>query len=300
MMKSLIIYHKNCMDGFGAAWVAYKYHRNCQPFFIAGDAGKIDAVINQLKNINLSEYDEVISFDLSWTEESLNNLVELCPNVKVFDHHISCAKTSVVHFDNTISGVMLAWNYYYPGVVPPKTLLYIQERDLWSYNLPYSKEINSALHIKLPIGDFNAWTEFIDNEEVKLEEARHLGIELEQARLEKIKQIYSHKTIQTHGKYKVCVIETNERNLRSDLAAYAYSQKDENGNWVCDYVLMWVLSDTNEYWVSLRSNNKRVDSPDVSEIAQSFAPNGGGHKHASGFSVSGNLFVNGEIIFPTN
>lgn len=75
------------------------------------------------------------------------------------------------------------------------------------------------------------------------------------------------------------------------MGNYACSQKNENNNWSYDYALMWSYVEINdgEFWVSLRSNNKRIDAPDVTIIAKQFSPSGGGHKNASGFSCT-NLY----------
>ena len=42
------------------------------------------------------------------------------------------------------SGATLAWEFFHPGKEAPKFIQYITDRDLWKWELPYSKEFSAA------------------------------------------------------------------------------------------------------------------------------------------------------------
>ena len=53
------------------------------------------------------------------------------------------------------SGAMLGWRYMHPGQEPPPLIGYVQDRDLWRFELPNSREISAALG-SYPM-DFEVW-----------------------------------------------------------------------------------------------------------------------------------------------
>lgn len=77
--------------------------------------------------------------------------------IVILDHHLTNVEryhdfqhSNVdVHFDLTRSGAMLAFEYFFPdwkreGHVPV-LLQYVQDYDLWRFELPSSREVNAAL-----------------------------------------------------------------------------------------------------------------------------------------------------------
>ena len=68
--------------------------------------------------------------------------------VLVIDHHrtamIELHDISNTHFDMNHSGARLSWDFFHPGHPPPKLISYIEDRDLWKWELPYSKEFSAA------------------------------------------------------------------------------------------------------------------------------------------------------------
>ncbi|MFI5305659.1 MAG: phosphoesterase, partial [Nitrospiria bacterium] len=49
----------------------------------------------------------------------------------------------------------LAWEFFYPALPVPKMILYIQDKDLWKWKLPMSREVSAALHAESY--DFRKW-----------------------------------------------------------------------------------------------------------------------------------------------
>jgi oligoribonuclease NrnB/cAMP/cGMP phosphodiesterase (DHH superfamily) len=50
-----------------------------------------------------------------------------------------------VKFDMAKSGAVLAWEYFHPGVAVPEFFLYLQDRDLWQWKMPMSREVSDAI-----------------------------------------------------------------------------------------------------------------------------------------------------------
>ena len=40
---------------------------------------------------------------------------------------------------------MMAWNHFMPDEAPPPLLQYVQDQDLWNWQLPESRAVNSAI-----------------------------------------------------------------------------------------------------------------------------------------------------------
>ena len=66
----------------------------------------------------------------------------------VLDHHITAEKALAglpyAYFDLKKSGAVLAWEWAHDHPVP-WILEYIQDKDLWTWALPLSREINAAI-----------------------------------------------------------------------------------------------------------------------------------------------------------
>ena len=133
-----VIYHADCTDGFGAAYSAWKclgnraeYHA-CKHGSTPPDVkGKVVAIL-----------------DFSYNNATTKQMIEDADNLIVIDHHKSAMvelhDISNTHFDMKHSGARLAWDFFHPGKEAPKFIDYIEDRDLWKWELPYSKEFSAA------------------------------------------------------------------------------------------------------------------------------------------------------------
>lgn len=137
---TVILYHGNCLDGFGAAYAAWKkfgdsasyiavFHGDAPP---AGLAGK-----------------EVYIADFSYPKEQLLELEKEAKRLVVLDHHAGAqAYVELVQehiFDNDRSGSGIAWEYFNPNTPLPRLLTYIQDNDLWRHSLPQWREVGAYL-----------------------------------------------------------------------------------------------------------------------------------------------------------
>jgi len=96
---------------------------------------------------------------------------------------------------------------------------------------------------------------------------------------------------------RVYMINNSSSKLTSDLGHKLSEIKDENGEYLCDYAMIWSYdAKQHEYRISLRSRRADNQGVDVGQVAKSFDKNGGGHYSAAGFS-SKNLGLTLGVIF---
>lgn len=148
---SLCIYHGTCFDGYGAAWAVRKAKPDTE--FVAGVYGAEPPDVTDK---------DVVLVDFSYKQPVLAKMIRDCKSLLVLDHHKTAEedlaflphpdesnhphKASAV-FDMQHSGAMLAWAYFHGDADPPQLLRHIEDRDLWRFALPNTREIQAALSI---------------------------------------------------------------------------------------------------------------------------------------------------------
>jgi len=303
-MKNIIILtHKDCIDGFAAAWVIYYYYylqesKNMKyslKYIFVDPSNPEDAIYEFKEYADKFGCYKAYSFDIGFNHIYFQKIYNIFSKIVILDHHISSYNDIKENinplpknyiFDNNKSGATLAWEYFYPDQECPKLLQYIEDRDLWKFNLPNSKIITEGIYSFLLIGNFNLWTEFIENEEKYLKKCEKLGRVLIDIKEKRNAILVDQGKIIKINKLNVFIINTTE-NI-SDLGSYICNLVNDNGGYMVDYALIWRYSMLEEkFYVSLRSRSE--SDIDVSKLAKDFSNNGGGHKHAAGFSCS-NIF----------
>ena len=150
-----VIYHADCTDGFGAAYSAWKLLGNRAEYH----ACKHGTTPPDVKGKT------VAILDFSFNNATTKQMIEEAEGLIVIDHHKSAMvelhDISNTHFDMTKSGAMLAWEFFHPGKEPPKFIKYIQDRDLWTWELEYSKEFSAAFDM-VPF-EFEEFEKFEDD-----------------------------------------------------------------------------------------------------------------------------------------
>lgn len=140
-----ILYHADCPDGFGAAWAAWSALR-AGATYIPVHHGEPPPRFTKLDNVFL--------LDFAYKRDVLLELRRQANSVTVIDHHKTAMEDLAglpdCHFDMDRSGAVLAWEYFHKNAsAPPRPrpgiLDYIQDRDLWAWKLPHSREICLAL-----------------------------------------------------------------------------------------------------------------------------------------------------------
>lgn len=266
MKQIVIIYHKNCVDGFAGAWAAWKKFGNTAEYIAVRPAALPEKRLRGR---------EIYSIDVGYAKEIQKKLRRENKSVVILDHHISRKKDTEAFpenvFDNDHSGTILAWKYFHPKKKIPRLLKYVEEDDLWRYRLPHSKEIGRTLTL---LGfDFGEWDVFSRKFETRKEFQKMAAqgatiLEYEKQAIAFIMR-RSASLVRFEG-YKV--LAANSPVLESDLGHALAKKRPPFG-------IVWRVESNGDIGVSLRSNG-RVD---VSKIAVKHG--GGGHKKAAGFEV---------------
>jgi len=255
------IYHKNCMDGTGAAAALLKA-LPLMPIVACsyGDPLPIRP--------HTSSY---IFVDFSPTEWQLEELLFNGHRVLVVDHHKTAEeslrkhqgrKNFYLYFDSKRSGAALAWDLFLGYV--PRLVEFVEDRDLWNWKLPGSKEVSAYLHL-LQLYDkpdeFNKLVYKFDESEFK---AR--GLLLLQQQTIYVDQVVARmRTVELQGKrvnYAFSAILQSE--IGQELAKTA------------DAGLVIGGMDGDVFTASFRS----VDGESAYELATAYG--GGGHPNAAG------------------
>ncbi len=267
-MKSIVIlYHKGCPDGFGAAWVAWKKF-GTRAEYIAIDPKTLPK--EKLENST------IFVLDNSFPREVQEMLQKNNKRVVVIDHHES-SEDEIRSFPQNVfdmkhSGAVLTWKYVYPKKQIPLMLKYIEDRDLWKFNLSYSEEISSFLESY--DFDFKKWSfvaRKIENTKTR-KEAIMIGSYLLRYKNEVIKRLMEKAYKVAFGGYETFAVNSSEGRFTSELGHRLSEQFPP-------LAIIWHVT-RSQLLVSLRSNG----TVDVSKIAQRFG--GGGHSASAGFSMA--------------
>ena len=250
----IVLYHADCSDGFGAAWALWKKFPGAS--FLPVKHGQPPP--SDLKDRR------VVIVDFSYTRPILEAMAADTKELLILDHHITAERIldgfPNAYFDQTKSGAVLGWEWAH-RTTAPWLLQYIQDKDLWTWALPGSREINAAL-ASYPF-DFTLWDGF--SQSVLEQEGRAI-LRYEQELVGKLAA-------------QAALVEFQGVVVPSVQSAILTSQIGEQLSPLHPFCLIWHDRDGRRYF-SMRSH---ADGTDVGTIAASFG--GGGHTHAAGFSV---------------
>lgn len=261
-----VLYHSHCTDGFGAAFAAWKKF---------GDNAKYIPVSYGKPLPNLDKAKMVYILDFSYDEETLRNLYKKV-EVVVLDHHKTAEKDlehlSFAHFDMNKSGAMMAWEHFHPEKEVPMMIRYIQDRDLWKFDMKLTKEFHLGLASIPQV--FECWDRADEND---LTQAGSAILNYQNTLVERI---VSSAQVMMAGQFmedlmvvpwRMAVV--NSGVLESEVGDALLKRFPE-----ADFAMIYYTTKENKTKYSLRSLSDRAD---VSEIAKLFG--GGGHRNAAGY-----------------
>lgn len=258
---NVVIYHADCTDGFGAAYGAWKCLGNRAEYYPC----KHGTEPPDVKDKN------VVILDFSFNNATTKKMIEDANQLLIIDHHKSAMvelhDIPNTHFDMTKSGAMLSWEWFHPGKECPKFIQYIQDRDLWAWELPYSKEFAAAFDM-VPF-EFEEFEKFEDDS--VFDDAVKRGSYILAYSKTVVKKVCEKAQMRKLDDKEVLVV--NASHWMSEIGARLAPD--------CDFALIWYWDHEAQHTkVSLRAFH---DTVDVAEIAKRFG--GGGHKKASGFQL---------------
>lgn len=311
MTPDICIYHGNCADGFTAAWAVWKRFGD-DVEYVPGVYGEAPPDVTG-KN--------VVIVDFSYKRPVLEEMVKTARSILVLDHHktaeadltekgnpqlcmpmgdfsgdiswqryldnlaqdemenVGCLVYSL--FDMERSGAGITWDFFHPTRIRPELVRYVEDRDLWRFNLHNSREINAFIFAHEYT--FQNWDTLNNIMTNNVDAAASGGQAIEKKHHKDIAELVS--TMKRHmvlGGVRVPVANL-PYTLTSDAGHLMCTQWD--GDFHQDGVSAKYPEFAACYWdtpegrvFSLRS----VDGgADVSEIAKGYG--GGGHKNAAGF-----------------
>lgn len=269
-MKNLVVYHANCNDGLGAAWAAHKALGDAATYFAAA--------YNRPFPMQLIEEDTTIYLcDFSYPTESIMPVLEdpRVTKVVLLDHHKTALDAIFEHpkyitsfATSERSGAVITHKYFHPEEEVPELLLYVEDRDLWKFAMTHTREVMHGFSVgERTIAGIG---KMIDGGIQRLLEN---GTAIQDA----------------YNQYKESIIRGSVVSIFVDGLRVPGCNANgmfasEIGNDLCInntlFSVTYFVDRDNNCRVSLRSAE---NGSDVSAVAKKFG--GGGHKHASGFSV---------------
>lgn len=270
--RPLVIYHGNCADGFSAAWCFWRKYRD--------GADYVGGVYQQ----SPPDVDgrDVYLVDFSYKAAVVEEMLRKAGNITLIDHH-KTAIDDLEHLrsggydfrplnwfcDLNRSGATLAWDYLFPDEPRPLLLGHIEDRDLWRFKLPGTREIQ-ALVFSYQY-DFERWDRLMTADQVELLKMTAAGAAIERKHHKDVAELVGVcKRRMTIGGHDVPVASL-PYTLVSD-AAHAMAQHEPFA------ACYWDTAEGRVF--GLRAAD---DGIDVSDIAKQYG--GGGHAKAAGFKV---------------
>jgi oligoribonuclease NrnB/cAMP/cGMP phosphodiesterase (DHH superfamily) len=148
-----VLYHKNCADGFGAAFCVWLYIKEQFGLAAANKIKYVGCKYSKDKIVNFSYLtgENILMCDFSYKYEQLLEIIKLCNTFMILDHHKTSLEDlvniddSLKIFDMKQSAVGIAWEYFFNNREMPKFLQYIQDRDLWLFKFPETNMFTTYL-----------------------------------------------------------------------------------------------------------------------------------------------------------
>jgi oligoribonuclease NrnB/cAMP/cGMP phosphodiesterase (DHH superfamily) len=154
------LYHSDCLDGFGAAFALWLYYKKRYAHLPSPPSLSFMPVkYGEAFPAEPEPGDVIYILDFSFPREVLE-LHAQDKKIVVIDHHKTAAENLrrlpsspiplsptgiVAHFDMNKSGAVMAWEYFFPDEPVPMLLQHIQDRDLWRFEIPGTRELTEAL-----------------------------------------------------------------------------------------------------------------------------------------------------------
>ncbi len=189
------------------------------------------------------------------------------------DHHVSqfdaVKLTEKYSYDVNHSGAVLAWHYFHPDKKMPMLLRYVEDRDIWKWNVPHAREM--LMLVDLAPFDFKVWSQLAKDIDHPRIHATYLkkGALLELHYRSLYEKLLPNMELVKFAGHKIYAL--NCPYYFADDLGHALAVKTHS------FALLW-----NESGGRIRCSLRSEGKVDVARIAKKYG--GGGHKASSGFS----------------
>lgn len=300
--------HGGCPDGTGAAAIALLHSMLSKraislTFLHYGDVAPS------------AKGKRVVVFDFSFDDESTLRLITEAVVFSVYDHHegqevVMNKYRSNCFFDNTRSGAVLAWKFFFGSSAIPLWVLCVEDRDLWKWELEQTKAFCTFLSYGTdgtPLG----WLKILYDlspEKLRIacdslcggdrisdwlggETPGKLGTDWQiyistGKRYAEVEEILIARQVKVFIKSKFCGFLTGVGNVTMLISDTCNSFLKSNPDY--DVAMSWRFNSWSKTWdFSVRSRDG--DKANCFTIAKKFG--GGGHKRAAGFKLPGSQSI---------
>lgn len=276
----ICVFHADCLDGLGAAAVVKMKYPDVVLYDMKhGDKLDFATIISGKK------LDDLYIVDFSFSKEQITMICELFNMVTIIDHHKTYEPTHISWnekpanfisvYDPNMSGSTLTYLTLFDEHIP-KRFLYIEDRDLWKWEMPNSAEFTTAAYDLYLAEGRDAIIDKLSKDDIFFEEHMiTIGSILEKAKKNSISQLIKNiHIVMFYGANKIY-----GRTLRVGLVnSPIYTS--ELGNEICsnfdvDMAVIWYNKD-GKYKISARSIGDFNVLPCIEALG------GGGHQRAAG------------------
>lgn len=297
----LCIYHKNCTDGFAAAWAVHRrwMEPNQAPQFLEATYG------DPIPSRDFLEGRNVLIVDFSWPEDELRAMASHAKSVVVLDHHATAEEALealphitrptvervgelfsrqnledgltnlLVEFDMDRSGAGMAWDFCFGPTRRPPLIDLVEDRDLWRFK----HEVTRGLHVYLSLRPFSferfseISSRLKDDSDTLIEDISGALVEYEDSIVEHI--VESSGFFGDFKDYSNVAMTAECPQRFASQVGHALLDKYPDAQFAA--VISTRRPGQDAARASLRSRDDRTD---VSEVAKRFG--GGGHRNAAG------------------
>lgn len=281
--KNIIFYHESCLDGFAAAYIAWKKFKDRAEYIPLSHTATGENILKS-KKIKISDLQdkEVYFIDFCLKKVELEKVINLAKKVVVLDHHLSAQELveslegSV--FRDGVSGAYLASEYFFPQEKISKFIQYISIGDTYTWrNEKLEKEILAYLHTL--VFDFKVFVKAEKDlaDKKKFLEISQLGKLLQENYLKLVDNQLKKATLIDFAGHKVYAINASSV-FRNELG-HRLSQESKS-----KFALIYTF-ENGELKISLRGDKKT----DLNKLAQKYQ--GGGHFNAAAIRSKDSKFI---------
>jgi uncharacterized protein len=318
-MSIVVVYHKDCKDGFGAALVAWKKFGDEARYIPVSYGTEQDSFVDDMKH----SPGELYVLDFSFNTDQLRRLAKMLEKITILDHHDTARKELMeehkidehrgvsvwavkreiedlgnvsLDFDMDRAGCQLAWDHFFQPfqtinreISRPEFINYLGWRDLWWHKRrdAYKKyaDVIEALHLYLDTMpfSFDLWAKFCDEPQDAILKGMPIVAyqkqQLRKAAANCVECVVNWKRNGATVAHQVALVNAPHF-MASDLAEITYQRTDADAY---KMVAIWCTGKDGDVTISVRSLERPGDIH-CGEFAKLYG--GGGHPGAAGFAIS--------------
>jgi uncharacterized protein len=172
MSDTHILYHAHCADGFCAALAAWLKFGDEAAYIPMNYDDPLPEVPERAR-VYLLDYSRPPEELQAWVINKHLALIVIDHHEtavrRIYDWEEALARGGTMEFpafvkrlDITKSGCCLAWEFFHHNAPLPALFAYVQDRDLWKWDLPQSREVNT--YLSTLTFDFAKWAWYAEND----------------------------------------------------------------------------------------------------------------------------------------